>query len=114
MKEPIFATFSGAEIASDEKIPGPVRYPRGIVFVVQVGAFRRDLPLSFYHQFAPVITEEKGQGIHRYTAGLFCTFNQAKESLQIIKKLGFSDAFIVALEDGKRIPLKDAIDKRNH
>ena len=114
LKEPIFATFSGAEIASDEKIPGPVRYPRGIVFVVQVGAFRRDLPLSFYHQFAPVITEEKGQGIHRYTAGLFCTFIQAKESLQIVKKLGFSDAFIVALEDGKRIPLKDAIDKRNH
>jgi hypothetical protein len=107
--EPIFATFSHPDIPSDAKIPGPVKYPRGIVFVVQVGAFRRDLPLSFYHQFAPVLSEEKGQGIHRYTAGLFVTFQQAKESEQIIKKLGFSDAFVAALKDGKRIPLNEAI-----
>jgi hypothetical protein len=109
LKEPIFATFTRADIPPDAKIPGPVRYPKGIVFVVQVGAFRRDLPLSFYHQFAPILSEDKGQGIHRYTAGLFVTIAQARESLQIIKNLGFSDAFIAALKDGRRIPLNEAI-----
>jgi hypothetical protein len=75
---------------------------------VQIGAFRNDIPQNLYDQFAPISGERLNTGITRYTAGFFVQFEGAKEVKQQIRAMGYSDAFIVAYKDGKRIPLYEA------
>lgn len=48
-------------------------------------------------------------GLYKYVAGKYESVEQANEHLKSIRELGFSDAFIVAFKDGKRISPKEAI-----
>jgi hypothetical protein len=82
--------------------------PKGVYYKVQIGAFRNDIPQNLYDQFAPISGERLNTGITRYTAGFFVQFDGAKEVKQQIRAMGYSDAFIVAYRDGKRIPLYEA------
>lgn len=105
LRKPIFATFPNAKIPEDFEFPSNIKYPRGIIYVVQVGAFRNKIDPELYRKFSPVVKEAKGDGIYRYTAGFFPKFGSAQIALRQIKQMGFKDAFIVALNDGVRIPL---------
>jgi len=44
----------------------------------------------------------------KYYAGVFSDYSIADSSLQIVKKAGFKEAFIVAYYDNKKIPLNRA------
>jgi hypothetical protein len=112
LEAPIFATFRNASVPNGLEIPGPIDYPRGIIYAVQVGAFRNNLPMSFYYQFAPVVSEEHGDGIHRYTAGFFNTYKEAYGSLKLIKELGYKDAFVVVLNNGKRVKMTEDLKRK--
>ena len=72
-------------------------------------AFRKPIPVSFYTKFAPVVKEYKSEGVYRYTAGFFPKYNSAVIALKQVKILGYKDAFIVALQDGKRIEIPKSI-----
>ena len=54
------------------------------------------------------MAENAGKGITRYTAGLFKTFNMANEAKGSIRSIGYSDAFVVAFFNGKRISMTKA------
>lgn len=89
--------------SSQEKdIPKDVKLPSGVIYKVQVGAFRNPIRSSVFKGFSPVSGEELSNGITRYTAGLFVSYANAEEAKQAIRKLGYSDAFIVKFVDGKR------------
>jgi len=105
LKQAVFKTFKNPVIDEDAVFAENVKYPRGLIYVIQVGAFRRDIPVNFYKSFAPVVKEYKSEGVYRYTAGFFPKYNSALIALKQIKSLGYKDAFIVALQDGQRIPL---------
>jgi hypothetical protein len=85
------------------------KMPEGVYYKVQVGAFRNKIPQNLYSQFAPVNGETTTNGLTRYTAGYFLTFDKADDIKAEIRKIGYSDAFVVAYKDGKRIPMMDAI-----
>jgi len=82
--------------------------PKGLVFKVQIGAFRNPIPQNHFKGFAPIMAEDAGNGITRYTAGLFNTFNMANEAKNSIRSIGYNDAFVVAFMNGKRININEA------
>lgn len=94
---------------NDEKpIPVDVELPKGVIYKVQVGAFRNAIPQETFKGFAPIVGESTGTGLTRYTAGLFDDFETANDAKTDIRGLGYGDAFVVAYLDGKRISLAEA------
>lgn len=94
--------------SNDRPIPIDVEMPSGIVYKVQVGAFRNPIPQDHFNRFAPLAGERLANGITRYTAGIFIGFNDANVAKNSIRQMGYSDAFVVAYRDGKRISLNEA------
>ncbi|MGY6560640.1 MAG: hypothetical protein ACXITV_00895 [Luteibaculaceae bacterium] len=83
-------------------------FPRGLIFSVQVGAFRNPVSESLFSEFSPVRSERIRDNITRYTAGFFTNFGNANAAKNAIRNIGYGDAFVVAYLDGNRIPLNDA------
>ncbi len=54
------------------------------------------------------MAQDAGNGITRYTAGFFKTFNVANQAKTKIRSIGYSDAFVVAFYNGKRINITKA------
>lgn len=86
-------------------IPMDARLPSGIVFKVQIGAFRAPIAEEVFSDMTPVMGERTETGFIRYTAGLFTGFQQAARAKDRVRDRGYRDAFVVAYRDGKRIPL---------
>ena len=97
-----------ATYSENKKIPVSPKLPEGLVFKVQIGAFRNPIPQNHYKGFAPIMAEDAGNGITRYTAGFFKTFNMANEAKNSIRSIGYADAFVVAFMNGKRININEA------
>jgi hypothetical protein len=104
----LFARTARGVYNDARPIPIDMEMPKGVYYKVQIGAFRNDIPQNLYDQFAPISGERLNSGITRYTAGFFVAFENAKQVKQEIRAMGYSDAFIVAYRDGKRIPLYEA------
>ncbi len=83
--------------------------PKGLVFKVQIGAFRNEIEDEVFSDMTPVMGEDAGNGLTRYTAGLFNSFDQAFIAKDKVRSRGYRDAFVVAYLDGKRIPLGEAM-----
>jgi hypothetical protein len=113
LKNDLFMRTPRAVYSENKPIPMDIVMPKGIYYKVQVGAFRNDIPQNLYDQFAPVCGEKVKNGITRYTAGFFITLNSANDVKKSIRALGYSDAFVVAYRDGKRIPLYEALGQTN-
>ena len=93
------------ESAYSDKNPIPIDpvMPDGLIFQVQVGAFRNPIPQDLYKEFAPVMGQELSNGITRYRAGLFRIYKEAKDTRDLIRQKGYSDAFVVVYVDGERL-----------
>ncbi|MCC6578737.1 MAG: PD40 domain-containing protein [Flavobacteriales bacterium] len=89
-------------------IPMEQPLPAGLVFSVQIGAFRDPVPQHVFSDLAPVTGERTTSGLVRYTAGLFTRFEAADEAKASVRGRGYRDAFVVAFLDGRRIPLAEA------
>jgi hypothetical protein len=89
-------------------IPMDPVMPKGVVYKVQVGAFRKALPQEAFQDMTPVSGEQAGHGLVRYTAGLFANEEQAAQARELLRARGYGDAFVVAYVDGRRVPLGTA------
>lgn len=82
--------------------------PTGIVYSVQVGAFRKPIPADLFGDMIPVMGERAGNGLTRYTVGLFDDFAAANAAKNMVRERGYRDAFVVAYKDGRRVSLAQA------
>lgn len=105
----LFVRTSRAVYSEDRPIPMNPAMPKGVYYCVQIGAFRNAIPQNLFDEFAPLIGEKNAAGITRYTAGFFLNFENADQVKLEIRRMGYSDAFVVAYRDGKRIPMYEAI-----
>ncbi len=106
VKESLFlssSTVTKSAYSNATPIPINPAMPSGLVFQVQVGAFRNNIPQDLFGEFAPVMGEELGNGITRYRAGIFRAYRRALEAKTQIRTKGYSDAFVVAYVDGERL-----------
>ena len=84
-------------------IPVDVSIPTGLVYKVQIGAFRKPIPQNLFKGINPLMGENTPMGFIRYSAGMFQLLNSATKARDQIRKLGYKDAFVVAYYNGKRV-----------
>ncbi|MCD6018428.1 MAG: WD40-like beta Propeller containing protein [Bacteroidetes bacterium] len=96
---------------ADKPIPMDEKIPDGLVFKVQIGAFKSPLPNNTFKGLSPVIAQTTPNGYIRYMAGHFEQYSSANAVKNDLRTLGYSDAFVVAYYNGKRINLNEATDK---
>lgn len=81
-----------------------------IYFAVQIAASAKSIdtkPANF--KGLDNITEHPGKGIYRYTYGKSDTFEGARKLQAQAREKGYTDAFIVAYQNGERIDVNKAI-----
>ena len=107
--------IEGLEVVSvnaynnEKPIPIDAKIQDGLVFRVQIGAFKTQLANDAFNGLSPLNGETAGNGYIRYTAGNFTKFENAGAVKNDLRNLGYNDAFVVAFFNGKRITVVEAI-----
>jgi len=104
-----FEVMSETAYSDSKPIPVDVKLPEGIIFAVQIGAFRNPIPNNLFKGLSPLRGETTGKGLIRYQAGKFEKFEDANGVKNDLKKMGYRDAFVVVYKDGNQITLPVAI-----
>ena len=105
-------TAARAEINQLKSAPvvNPMDFSRGVVFKVQVGAFKnKDLAKYFDNNpnFGGEVKENEPQ---RVTIGIFRDYWEADQFKKYMREMGVKDAWIVPYRDGQRTEIKDVLD----
>ena len=100
--------YIGENGSGNSKVQYNPQMPRGVVYKVQVGAFSKRIPDDLYGNMDPVMGEDLGNGLVRYSAGMFMSYGSANEAKALVRSKGYSDAFVVAFIDGKRVSIREA------
>lgn len=103
-----FEQRSTPTYSSKNPIPIDSKMPEGLIFKVQVGAFRKPIPQNLFKGISPITGETTPKGFIRYTAGIFTKYSNADKVKNKIVAMGYKDAFVVAFLNGKRIPINEA------
>lgn len=101
-----------AELAKLNENPqvNPMDFSRGVVFKVQVGAFKNK-DLSKYFDNNPNFGGEvKDNEPQRVTIGIFRDYWEADQFKKYMREMGVKDAWIVPYRDGQRTEIKDVLE----
>lgn len=99
-----------AELAKMKESPAPMDFSRGVVFKVQVGAFKnKDLAKYFDNNpnFGGEVRENEPQ---RITIGIFRDYWEADQFKKYMREMGVKDAWIVPYRDGQRTDIKEVLE----
>lgn len=105
-------TSARAELAQMNAAPvqNEMDYSKGVVFKVQVGAFRNK-DLQKYFDNNPNLGGEIKEGEpQRITIGIFRDYWEADEFKKYMREMGVKDAWIVPYRDGQRVEIKDVLE----
>lgn len=78
-----------------------------IVYRVQLGAFRNKISISIFNTSAGVLELKTGESIYKYVTKGYKTIEEAAAIRADLVIQGYSDAFVTAYKDGKRIPMSE-------
>lgn len=92
-------------------IPIDPKLPEGLIFKVQIGAFKAPLPDNTFKGLSPIIAQNTPSGYIRYMAGNFEKYESANAVKNDLRNLGYSDAFVVVYFNGQRISISEAMAK---
>jgi DNA repair exonuclease SbcCD ATPase subunit len=81
----------------------------GIVFKVQIGAFRNK-DLSKYFDNNENFGGENADGTQKITLGQFRDYWEADTFKKYLREMGVKDAWIVPYKDGTRVEIKDVLE----
>ncbi|MCW3078330.1 MAG: hypothetical protein JWO32_2939, partial [Bacteroidetes bacterium] len=102
--------IAGNAYTVEKPIPVDAKVPDGLIFRVQIGAFKTKLPDNAFRGLNPLNAETASNGYIRYTAG---NFNKPENAMAVkndLKNLGYTDAFVVVFYNGKRITMNEALE----
>lgn len=83
-----------------------IAYLEGIVYTVQIGAYKNVVTLKQLLNLSPMYYEIIESMITRYLTGNYKTLEEAKVAKDKIKALGIEDAFVAAYKDGHKVHVK--------
>jgi vacuolar-type H+-ATPase subunit I/STV1 len=92
--------------------PAPMDFSKGVVFKVQVGAFKNK-DLQKYFDNNPNFGGEAGKeptDPQKLTIGIFRDYWEADTFKKYMREMGVKDAWIVPYRDGVRVEIKDVLD----
>jgi hypothetical protein len=93
---------------STPNIISPPANPNGIVYRVQLGAYKHPLSASLFKHVGKIIELKTDDGYYKYVTESFGNLERAMIAKADVVLEGYSDAFVAAYKDGKRISLSDA------
>jgi hypothetical protein len=79
-----------------------------VFYTVQVGVYARKVTSAEVYNITPLNQEQMSNGNYRYSTGVYDNFTTADQAKQEVRKIGVSDAFVVAYRSGSRISVADA------
>lgn len=95
--------------ATKQKSTGPVYDDSGVVFKVQIGAFRSK-DLSKYFNNTENFSGENADSVQKITLGRFRDYWEADTFKKYLREMGVKDAWIVPFKDGTRVAMKDVLE----
>ncbi len=91
-------------------IPLNPALPNGLIFSVQVGAFKNPLPNNFFNGLSPIFAQNTENNLYRYLVGQMSDPQEAIALRNNFRNLGYNDAFVIAYYNGKRISFSEALE----
>jgi hypothetical protein len=85
----------------------------GLFYEIQIGIFNNFDIEKYKQQMTALRAEITTDGTKKLTLGKFRSLKTAKEFLLDVRKMGFKDAWIVAKQDGERIPFDNEVINRD-
>ncbi|MCC5916348.1 MAG: N-acetylmuramoyl-L-alanine amidase [Cryomorphaceae bacterium] len=106
-EEPVVNEAETPDKKANEKVVNPAGVP--FYYAVQILVSGKELEVN-EENFSGLNSIHKEQigRLHKFYHGIFPTHSEAKDALVTCKNAGFTDAFIVAFDGGKRIDLETA------
>lgn len=100
------------EVVSVNQINIRAKLKGKVSFSLQLGAFSESIPKNLTDVYFQIegIQEHHQNGLTFITVGNFESYNDAKSYQSKVKLKGYKDAFVVAMHQGKKIPLQQALD----
>ena len=91
------------------KIPVDPTLPDGVIYKIQIGAFSKLPSAKVLKGLYPVMANKLPSNIYRCSVGIFKTYDEAKKAQAKVRSAGFSDAFLIAFYNGKKISVSQAV-----
>ncbi len=82
----------------------------GVVFKVQIGAFRNKDLSKYFENNDNFGGETDADGVQKITLGKFKDYWEADTFKKYLREMGVNDAWIVPYKDGTRVPMKDVLE----
>ncbi|MEQ8715766.1 MAG: Ezrin/radixin/moesin family protein [Cyclobacteriaceae bacterium] len=82
----------------------------GVVFKVQIGAFKNKEELTKFSANNPNFDAESNNDVQKFTIGAFRDYWEADTFKKYLRQMGVKDAWIVSFKDGNRVPIKDVLE----
>jgi hypothetical protein len=106
---------ANAELANLKANPvvNPMDFSKGVVFKVQVGAFKnKDLSKYFENNpnFGGEAADKDKNEPQKITIGIFRDYWEADTFKKYMREMGVKDAWIVPYKDGQRVEIKDVLE----
>ena len=92
----------------------PMQIDPGVVFKVQIGAFKEEVPLEIANKFLKIARKgiknyKDTNGLTIYTVGTYKTYEEANAvKMEVISEGDIKDAFMIAYNDGVKISIEEA------
>jgi len=105
----LFGIRPGPAYNVSNPVPVDPPLPAGLVYTVQIAAFRNFVPPPLFKGLFPVFGRRRqGSDAVYYYSGLFRRLDDARKALPEARGEGFPDAFIIALMDGVQVSMERA------
>lgn len=83
---------------------------KGIVFKVQIGAFKNKNLSKYLDNNKNFSGEVDDDGTKKYTLGYFTDYWEADTFKKYLREMGVKDAWVVPYKDGQRLNIKDVLE----
>ncbi len=83
---------------------------KGVVFKVQIGAFRNKDLSKYFDNSDNFSGETDEDGTQKVTLGQFADYWEADTFKKYLREMGVKDAWIVPYKDGTRVAIKDVLE----
>ena len=91
------------------RIPVDPTLPDGVIYKVQIGSFSKLPSAKVLNGLYPVMANKLPSNLYRCSVGIFKTYDEAKKAQARVRSAGFSDAFLIAFYNGKKISVSQAV-----
>jgi seryl-tRNA synthetase len=98
------------DVSSGEASTKGTKVAKGVLFKVQIGAFRNKDLSKYFDASNNFGGEVDTDGTQRYTLGNFTDYWEADKFKKYLREMGVKDAWIVPYKDGRRVPMKDVLE----